>query len=304
DLTEMGFYLARCSQSNYARTRSSLSSSLNLTYIPALNPHYHSGNNTIAGFDKLIKHSAIRKHLESLGYTTIAFETGFYWSEIHDAGIYLAPSRPPDGQPAVHNPSDFEIMLLDTSLGMLLLEGELPFPWQQQFSKEYNHRNRVLFTLDQLPALPAVPGPKFVFAHIVSPHRPLVFGPNGEMAGENQRFGYVDQVAYLNQRVIPILREIIEASSPAPIILLQSDHAAPFISPEDRMTILNAYLLPNGGDANLYPTISPVNSFRVVFNHYFGGGLDLLEDVSYYSKATEPFDYTVIPNTRPGCKNQ
>ena len=48
------------------------------------------------------------------------------------------------------------------------------------------------------------------------------------------------------------------------------------------MWILNAYYLP-GYDGDLYATISPVNSFRLVFNSYFGGEYDMLEDVSYYS---------------------
>jgi len=43
-----------------------------------------------------------------------------------------------------------------------------------------DHRDRVLFALDALEELSSTPGPKFVFAHIVSPHEPMVFGPNGE----------------------------------------------------------------------------------------------------------------------------
>ena len=48
--------------------------------------------------------------------------------------------------------------------------------------------------------------------------------------------------------------------------------------------ILNAYLLP-GVDAKqvLYPSISPVNSFRQLLNTYFGTQLDLVPDESYYT---------------------
>jgi len=42
--------------------------------------------------------------------------------------------------------------------------------------------------------------------------------------------------------------------------------------------ILNAYYLPGAGTRALYPTISPVNSFRVVFNAYFDTNLPLLPD--------------------------
>ena len=46
----------------------------------------------------------------------------------------------------------------------------------------------------------------------------------------------------------------------------------------ERHAILNAYYLPGDGSKKLYPSISPVNTFRVVFSHYFGADLDLLPD--------------------------
>ena len=50
-----------------------------------------------------------------------------------------------------------------------------------------------------------------------------------------------------------------------------------------RFGILNAYYLPNGGNDLLYESISPVNSFRVIFNSYFGANYEILEDRSYYT---------------------
>ena len=62
------------------------------------------------------------------------------------------------------------------------------------------------------------------------------------------------------------------------------------------MKIFNAYYLPSVDKSKLYPTISPVNSFRLVFNEYFGGNYDLLPDKSYYSILQKPLDFTEIPN--------
>ncbi|HWL65696.1 MAG TPA: hypothetical protein VNP73_06955, partial [Actinomycetota bacterium] len=53
-----------------------------------------------------------------------------------------------------------------------------------------------------------------------------------------------------------------------------------------KFLILNAYYLPGGHQQDLYPTISPVNSFRVVFNEYLGTDLPLLEDRSYAHRST------------------
>jgi len=49
------------------------------------------------------------------------------------------------------------------------------------------------------------------------------------------------------------------------------------------MEILNAYYLPERGKAALYESISPINTFRVILNLYFGAHLELLSDESYYS---------------------
>jgi hypothetical protein len=48
------------------------------------------------------------------------------------------------------------------------------------------------------------------------------------------------------------------------------------------MTILNAYLLPTG-DAGLYPSITPANPSRIVFNQVFSGAYSLLEGRVLYS---------------------
>ena len=36
----------------------------------------------------------------------------------------------------------------------------------------------------------------------------------------------------------------------------------------------------------LYPSITPVNSFRLVFNHYFGTNFDMLADESYITSSS------------------
>ena len=75
------------------------------------------------------------------------------------------------------------------------------------------------------------------------------------------------------------------------IIIIQADHG-------DRSTsytrdpdpdglrvpfaILNTYYWPDQNYNSLYETISPVNSFRVVLNNFFGTNMPLLPDESYY----------------------
>jgi hypothetical protein len=306
-LHDLGFYVARCSQSNYGQTELSLSSSLNMNYLDALDPHAVPGGTDRSSLPDLIKHGAVRQAFESLGYRTVAFETGFKVTEWDDASVYLSPSSAAVGSLQVNaGLNDFELMLVNTSAGRLLTDGmkKLPQFLQADFDNpRLIHRNMILFDFDQLARLPALPGPKFVFAHLVIPHPPYVFGPNGEFTDYDRepRAAYHDQVLYLNKRLIPLLQTIQQQSATPPIIVIQGDHAGVESDQNFRMEILNAYYLPGQAAGSLYENISPVNTFRLILNQYFGGQYPLLKDVSYFSAYKTPFDYTVIPNKRSGC---
>ena len=297
-LDQMGFYVARCAQSNYGQTELSLASSLNYNYLDKLGDQYQPGNTRRAGLIELIQHSAVRTNMESLGYTVVALDTGFDPTRLTDADIYLAPRTRSEI-------NDFEETFVRTTAARLIVEGvaslNLPPDWEK---RDQAHRERILYELEQLRQLPDLPGPKFVFAHIITPHWPYIFGPNGEPVHERpeSETGYRDQVIFINRQILPILQKIIDRSKVAPIIIVQGDHGAVLDDPQRRMTILNAYYLPEGGAQSLYESISPVNTFRVIFNSYFGLQAPFLDDISYYSSYEEPYNYQVIENTRPGCQ--
>jgi hypothetical protein len=98
-----------------------------------------------------------------------------------------------------------------------------------------------------------------------------------------------------------LLQQIISDSASPPVIVIQGDHGGVETNTEDRLAILNAYYLPENGSQYLYESITPVNTFRLIFDTYLGGQYDLLEDTSYFSNYQQPYKFTPIPNTRPGC---
>ena len=104
----------------------------------------------------------------------------------------------------------------------------------------------------------------------------------------------------VNARLIPILQEILDRSSTPPIIIIQGDHGFPVIkdtpSTGNISPILNAYYLPGLGQDGLYPTISPVNTFRLIFNDYFGGQYELLLDQSYHTMDITKPNLEVYPD--------
>jgi hypothetical protein len=149
-----------------------------------------------------------------------------------------------------------------------------------------------------------------VFVHLVIPHQPFVLGPNGEALvvaprtlnqesyykREDYLLGYHNQVTYISKRIPDVVSKIISNSSSPAVIVIQGDHGPGQLSEQDRMGILNAYYFLDGR-AGLYPSITPVNTFRMIFNTYLGTSLEMLPDKSYYSKYSDPYDLKEIVNT-------
>lgn len=294
-LEAKGFYVAKCSQSNYGQTMLSLTSSLNLNYLDALTSSLTPDSDTRAPLRALGQYNAVRKFLASQGYNIVSFATNFPVSEWKDANYFLSP--PPQGM------SSFEIMLSQTSLWRMPMDMVNEPP--ERVSAEW-YRRRTLFALEALEKIvPDIHSPKFVFAHLVIPHHPFVFGPNGEElnsieAGvpkfEEYKVKYPDQVTYINTRILSIVDLILKNSPNQPIIILQGDHGpAPFDVIARRMKNLNVYYFPDNTEG-LYPTITPVNTFRVIFSKYFGQNYPMLEDRSLYSAYDIPYNYEEVPN--------
>jgi hypothetical protein len=292
-LEQMGFYVASCSQSNYAQTELSLASSLNYNYLDVLNPLFIQGNTDRSSLWPLIKNSALRQFLAVRGYKTIAFSTGYGWSEINNADIYLTP------QIGTWELTSFQYMFIQTTAGRILLDAE---EFGLPNTPDDLIRRRTHFALEKLSVIPSIQGPKFIFAHLLVPHS-FVFGPNGEsmaidvstMTADIFRQGYVDQLIFIDGQIKSIVSTIIANSPTPPIIIIQGDHGPTGSGRPNRVSILNAYYLPYHEDL-LYPSITPVNTFRIVLDEYFGQQLMLLPDISRYSTYQNPYDNFQIEN--------
>ena len=311
-LEARGFYVAHASNSNYLRTIYSLASALNMNYIQELGLESNSGEFRLK-LEERLRNSAARQELEAIGYQTVAVATSYAPTEIVTAHYYLVPNMSNiEALRAKGAFNDFESVLLTNSIGQLLLDyntirgvSAIHFIENQLDNAKQIRREIVLAAYDHLNTIHSIPGPKFAFVHIVSPHYPYLFGPNGEpvnypepltfvekqvFPGEESWIGYRDQLLYVNSRILEAIDVILENSDDPPLILLQSDHGPatgldwtdprdPYLS--DRSSILSAYLLPDFCRESLYPEISPVNSFRVLFSCAFESSLDLIPDLTY-----------------------
>jgi hypothetical protein len=308
-LRQRGFYVADQSTANYPQTSLSLASSLNLDYIDALTDRLDPLSKNRAPLYRLVRESKLVSTLHSYGYTFVSFSSGYPATEIRGADLYLRPI-------ARHVLADpFLNAVLDmTPLSALVYRG--------QVSAYDVHRARILFALDQLPHISRTGGPKLVFAHLLSPHQPFVFTIDGDPIDPSASFslrhrtwlvqsdeddyayGYREQLLYMNKKLLETIDGILASSEVPPIIIIQADHGPDLLAGDfaradveifrdlrERFSILNAYYLPDGGAELLYPDISPVNTFRVVMNHYFGATYELLPDRCYNATYARPYDF-------------
>jgi len=147
--------------------------------------------------------------------------------------------------------------------------------------------NSILYAFDALAEVPNIEEPTFCYSHIICPHPPWFFDSDGlrksilPQSGTNVQQGYVGNLLFINKKVETLIDEILSKSSTPPIIILQGDHGLWWVEEaHQHYEILNAYYLPGKDNSILYDTITPVNSFRIVFNLYFDTDYELLEDES------------------------
>jgi hypothetical protein len=316
-LAQKGFYLARQSTANYCQTPLCLSASLNCVYLDDLVKGLGSSQTELAD---LIGNSNVVASLRPLGYKFVTFATGFDPTEHPEADVYLSPTI---------YISEFDRMLIDmTPLRRIWPKGG----WFDQYTQA---RERVFYLLDNLPRVARDRAPTFTLAHLLCPHLPFIFGENGEdvsrrldrytLQGGDRKDGrfrdpddfrkaYRAQAVYITRRIEQTIDRLLAESPEPPIIILQSDHGSELLLDtkhvhhtdlHERMSILNAYHFPEGLYEGLYDSITPVNSFRVVLNTFFGARLPLLPNKSYFSTWADPYEFIdVTDKVRAGDAGQ
>jgi hypothetical protein len=312
DLQKKGFYVPTYNTSNYPKTFLSLASTLNIEYLDFFSKYKKSSDQTIT--TALIQNSAVMRFLQSLGYRY--YQLGSWWDPTN-----FNPNA--DGNFIIENEHMANIGEFNGAIVKSTMLQPIASKLLAKVSigvSDDDKRARVLYQFDELPKMAKLTGPKFVFAHILAPHEPYVFGPNCELIGAADLSGKTDeqnydaQVSCINKKLESAVDSILvnyPEGKQKPIILIQSDEGAPFLryrtTPTDswgkasddllrqKFPVFSAYYLPGKPDAPLYPTISDVNAFREIFNAYFGTNLTILPDKNYIFPDTKDlYDFTDI----------
>jgi hypothetical protein len=302
-LEKRGVYVATESKSNYSMTISSLPSSLNMNYWDELARNEIKDIGWIPVIP-LLHDNLVSNYLHNRGYDLVTFPSGFWPTEDFRTDMKISP-----------------LIYLNEYQENLLMYTPVPriFP-----SILYdNHRNRINFTLNSLKNITNEERPIFVFAHIMSPHPPFIFDGEGNPVHPQRPFNhfdadtyrklggttaeyqemYSDQLNYIFSVILEMIDEILLESESPPILIIQGDHGPGSIvsnslyeekNLDERFSIMNAYYFPDKDYSSLYPSITPVNTFRVIFNKYFEENLPLLPDNNYFSIIYHPYDFIEV----------
>jgi hypothetical protein len=249
-------------------------------------------------------HNQTRAFLEGQGYQTVSMATNWDFTTLTDTDTYIP------AYPVMLNKFE-ELFIGQTNLSRVNSLGDfgIALPTYRTL------RRVVLHEFEQLQKIPTLPSPKFVFVHIVSPHAPFVFDAQGNSitpdyaftfsedflaSASKYRKGYLEQLEYINHKVLESVDAILESSSTPPIIVIQGDHGpGVFIDYRsadnsclyERFSILNAYYLPGVARSTVPEDITPVNTFRVIFNEYFSTDLELLPNRQYFSPSSAIYQF-------------
>ena len=293
-LEEKNFQVIKNSQSNYPTTTLSLASSLNMKHLEC--QIYLDSCITPSFSYKLIQNNSIMEKFKKNGYSIINSNSG--WPPT--SNIQIASENLCSKYSGFLN-SEFEISIISNSILN---------PVYVKLYEENKRQNILCIFSEIIQVHHRFEEPIFVFAHLVIPHHPYIFGPDGESVSpkkleigwqglENDKEGYLNQVKFVNKKIKEVITKIIDESEIPPIIIIQGDHGLKVKiddwnnpsekSLREKFSILNAYYFPNYNES-IYQNITPVNSFRVVINELFNEENELLPDSSYWLNPGPPSD--------------
>ena len=301
-LKQRGFYVAENSHSNYSLSSTSISSTMNMNYINFLADELGEDSRSydpLLGKDfGLYADNQVIKNFKLMGYKV---------AKIGSVPMYLHEMPLVDLSLCYKSIHLMDNGLFDT-VGRTSMIGYLIERWSEDMQRQI-----ILCAFEELPKISSYyEEPVFAWSHIMIPHFPLIFGADGEPVtpGEsllvmnnphlfegtdsswNIKQQFLQQLQFANKKSIKLIDKILENEKQS-IIIIQSDHGSAFDvnlhDPTDddihqRLSNINAIYFPDEKPREiLMNDQTNVNTFRIVFNSYFGSDYDILEDKIYWN---------------------
>jgi hypothetical protein len=299
-LNALGFYIPSLSRSNYPSTLFSLSSALNMSYLNEALSSVPVNSSDKRILKEMIDKNKVASLMKSLGYQYIHISSGWSGTRRNSQADVVIQNQSVSKKRKKNffRLHSFNIVFLRTTLLRPFIRGKVLDSEYQRLKKSF----------DNLEKAASFKNPKFVFSHIVAPHPPYVIDRNGNKVKQltfysnvwQPKANYIEQLIYVNGRVLQAVKKILENSKSPPIIIIHSDHG-PALTVKDwnhpkpkalkeRLSNFCTLYFPHQETKRLVPaTITPVNLFRILFDAYFGTHYGILPNRHYFGNDAMPF---------------
>jgi hypothetical protein len=319
-LGDQGFVTRDEAYANYPFTMQSTSSTLGMTYFQNLNQRfsYDAGKfQTAFPYRATLDNPPVVQALKQNGYT---------YNQVSSWWDFTRNNIQADNQPTkAFRLRIFGMTLWMTDLQRDIVNKSILSPFLKK-GVTVNKHAIVKYDLDtaprdnfeqQMAALKNIAAnsrtqktPQFTFAHVLVPHDPYIFGPDGsdpaydgdrDDGGADETVKYTNQLTYLNMRMKDLIANI-RAHDPNAAIVIQADEGPypkqfrgtltpghyynpvnlPLQQMQQKFGVLASYYLP-GMDAQTVTeqATSSVDIFRVILNNYLGYSMPLLPDCQF-----------------------
>jgi hypothetical protein len=283
------FYVANNAKANYNSTIFSVSTMLNLDYLPPwIQPVMDEPKILFWGTESL-KNNSLYQILNSENYTIHNYEA-------------LSSDNPNWTDPSFFDYLRTEHYYAKTLFGRFhrdifwnFVPTNISFLEKRQM-ESINKRNELQKKyIDKTVALvkrACVPTlrPKFVYGHLMVAHDPYLFDSSGKILKNEEALKknnitnprtYCDQMPATNSVIHDLVTHIKQKNKENTIIIVMSDHGMPneLIKKSGySFDAFSSFYFPDHDYKKLNDSIQPVNSFRIVLNKFFGANYPLLKD--------------------------
>lgn len=298
ELESRGFFVARNAAANYQRTGHSLAATLSLEYLDPLAAAMGPATNDWVPLYRILADHRVGRFFAGAGYRYV--HLGSWWE----------PTRRNRRAHENRNLRDLPEFTRNLIAGSAFGRVSMEQAWGPAAGRR-DQCERIRFKFDELERLADDPARTYVLAHLLVPHPPYVIDERGECvdletaAARTRAENYLGQLRYANRRLLALVDRILARADRPPVIVLQADEGPwpeAYVADErviardakradwskasreelrEKVRILNALYLPGEPKPELPDTLSPVNTYRIILDRYFGTRLGMLPDRSY-----------------------
>ncbi len=315
-LESEGFVNRPGAYANYPFTMSSITSTLDMNYHTDLGAKFgKDGYQTAFPYRAIFNNPGVAQTLRQDGYTYNQLSS---WWDFTRVGIQADTSPTQSFRLRTFGMtifvSDLNRDIINKSIFSPLLKKGVTVGNTAlvKYDRDNNPHQNLDLQMDTLKTIASnkTDGPQFTFTHILVPHPPYVFGPDGsdttydhESNDNNvdETVKYKNSVTYINTRMQEMVKDI-RTNDPSAVVVIQSDEGPypkefrgsitpqhyydpatlPITDMQQKFGVLASYYMPGVSKEVVAANITAsVNPLRFVLSNYLGYDLPMLPNCQF-----------------------